>query len=133
MRVVGTSLIHRPNSGRLISELLVSLGLLFLAMTACFAVLGSATRSSEGAAETERALSLARSGMERIIANPESVHEKHQTQGFGAGRAPGFEATYQRDIWMTPLSGELSGLHRIVVEVQWDEGGRRVRLERYVR
>ena len=120
-------------SGHLLSELLVSLGLLFFTLTAGLAILDSATRSSKEAAVRERALSLARSGIEKVIASPESERERHIRSRFGAGRNPSFETIYERDIWIRPLEGELFGLYRVVVDVEWGDGSQRVRLERYVR
>ena len=131
--MLGYDITRQRSFGRLLNEFLVSLGLLFLSMTASFAILNSATRSSEEAAVRERALSLARSGMEKIIGDYAMSGSNHLRQGFGAGVGSRFRTRYQRDIWKTALKGESTGLYRVVVQVEWGDNQQRVRLERYVR
>ena len=119
-------------SGRLLSEFLVALGLLFLALTANLAILHSASKSSGDAARVNRALELARDGLESLIAQPGSLAAERR---FGGDTKHDGQTSYLRKSRLIALSGELSGLARAIVEVEWNNGGRtqRVRLERYVR
>jgi hypothetical protein len=117
--------------GRLLNELLVSLGLFFLILTADLTILNSASNSSSQAGATRQALDLAREGLEAAIASPKAGAPYYKEQSFSSrGRSvEGF--SYNRTVKVTPLGGELKGLSQASVTVEWGRG-RQVRLERYV-
>lgn len=124
---------RQPEAARLLNEFLVSLAMLFLALGANFAILHSATKSSEQAALSDRGLELAQSGMEQLIADPKSAVGKRRETTFGAGKGQDFEASYVRKSWVTVMESGKTKLARATVVVEWNDGRDLVRLERYVR
>lgn len=114
-------------SGRLLSEFLVSLGLLFLLLVANIAILDSSVQSSFGASTENIALNLARNCMEETVAQPGSQPGRKTFEIEGT--------SFHRQVRLVPLDGERAGLTAVWVEVEWKLGSRsrRVRLERYVR
>lgn len=119
--------------GRLLNEFLVGLGLLFFALVGNLAILNSATDSSAHAALSARALELARGGMEELINNPKAAAAGPLEHRFGSEGQGAFQSTFYRKSWLVPLTGEMQGLNRVTVVVEWEDGSRAVRLERYVR
>jgi hypothetical protein len=119
----------RKTSGRLLSEFLVSLGLLFLILTANLTILNSASQSSSQAGATREALELAQEGMEEVIASPPKPGLSETSFGSKSRSVEGF--TFTRKIKVTALTGEQQGLLEALVTVDWGRG-RTVRLERYV-
>ena len=107
----------------------MSLGLFFLTLTAGVVVLGSANESSSQAVATSEATSLAREGMEVMMA-AQSPDQPALRQDYVVGRESA--VTYTRTSRLTPLSGEKAKLALITVVVDWEGGKRKVRLERYV-
>jgi len=131
MRVQRRFNVTQNTKGRLLSEFLVALALLFLTLGANLAILHSATKSSHAAALSARALELARDGMEQLIADPKRVISGPQSLGVGVGKGAHVQAGFSRKAWLTPLGK--GGLGRATVTVEWDGGVHSVRLERYVR
>lgn len=123
------SVSRKDRSGRLVSEFLVGLSLLSLALLANFGFLQAAVRSSGMVVASQRALELAEDGLEQLIAQPESAHID---QSFGSGVNVGVERVYERKGTVTLLEDE--GLYRVLVEVAWIESDQpqTVHLERYV-
>jgi hypothetical protein len=120
---------RRESSGRLLSEFLISLGLLFLILTANLVILNSASQSSSQAGATREALELAREGLEEVIASSPKPGYNERTFSSKSGSVEGF--TFTRKIKVTALSGEHKGLMQALVTVDWGRN-RTVRLERYV-
>lgn len=108
---------------------MISLGLLFLILTANLTILDSASQSSSQARATREALDLAREGLEEVIAAPPKPGLTESTFGSRSGSVEGF--TFTRKIKVTALSGEHQGLLQALVTVDWGRN-RTVRLERYV-
>jgi hypothetical protein len=125
--------IENSRRGRLLSEFLVGLALLFLVLGANLAILHRATKSSEEAALSARALELARDGMEEVIAKPGLAASKPLVSTFGAGKDEDFQEAFSRRISLKPFDSKNRQLMRATVTVEWDQGGRSIRLERYVR
>ena len=124
---------RKRNGGRLLNEFLVGLAMLFLALGANLAVLHTATNSTEKSVLTDRALEIAQSGMEELIASPQEAVGERLTATFGAGKGGDFDATFSRSAWITVLKDRSPHLARATVMVEWNEGDHSIRLERYVR
>ena len=123
----------RSQSGRLLSEFLVGLAILFLALSADMAVLNKATESTTEAVLSDKALEIARLGMEEAIEDPSLLASGPVHKTFGTGRNKRYEATFIRSVWKTSLSPHQAGISRVIVKVEWDDGTHDLRLERYVR
>lgn len=117
--------------GRLLSEFLVALGLLFLALVPNLAILHSAARSGEQAAFTARAVYLLREGMELAVNHPGRYLGRVVPETMGAGINKTFDDTFERRI--SVLNAPTSGLAVATVVVKWGKGSRELVLERYVR
>lgn len=113
----------------MLNEFLVSLGLFFLILTAALVILGSASRSISNAAVTREALSIAREGMEELIATAPSDKPMLRQENFAGRENP---VSFQRLLSVTPLSGDSQGLALLRVVVEWEDSDRKIRLERYV-
>ena len=125
---------NRIRTGRLLSEFLVGLGLLFLTLGGNLAILHAATRAAEDAHHTRRAVELAEEAMEQVILNPQKYLKETRVNHFGSGVNDRFHSTtFERSILLTRLKGTEAGLARAQVWIEWEDGHKNFRLERYVR
>lgn len=117
------------SGGRLLGEFLVGLGLLFLVLLANLVILKSASQSSSQGAATYEALSLAKDGMEQLIALAATSKQYDKTETFSSrnGSVEGF--VYTRKMVIVPAVDGKVG--KAVVLVRWGQK-REIKLERYV-
>lgn len=126
----------RPNSlsnlqrGHLLSEFLVALGLLFLALVPNLAILNSATKSGQNAALSARGVYLLREGMELAIKDPKKFQNRVTAESFGVGMNRAYEDNFVRRITVAPDKG--TGLLLATVTVKLGKDGVESVLERYV-
>ncbi len=120
-------------AGHLLSEFLVSMGILFLLMLANVAVLSSAADWANSSSQNRQALVVAREGMEQAIAaeRAEDFPELQRAFTFPGSR-PGTVLVLSRTITVEPL-GEHENFSLVQVNVSWSDDHPPVVLERYVR
>lgn len=117
--------------GRLLSEFLVALALLFLALVPNLAILHSAVRSGEQSALTARAAYLLREGMEIVLRDPHRYLDRVVPENSGAGINKAFDDTFERRISVRRTSSPELAL--ATVSVKWGKSDKELVLERYVR
>lgn len=122
---------RKHRRGHLLSEYLVALGLLFLALVPNLAILHSATRTGEKSALSTRAVALLRDGMENAVSQPKKYTGKVTTESFGSGSSGLFDEKFDRRISLMP--DKKSGMLLAIVVVKWGKDGQELALERYVR
>ncbi len=119
-------------SGRLLSEFLVSLGLFFLILTADLSIVDLATDSASQARTTQFGLGLAQNALEDLIADSRAgkamVRHSTHSQSVSKGKVVRFNQTVR----VAPMAQFSSHLSLATVVVDWDNGRRKIRLERYV-
>ncbi len=120
-------------TGHLLSEFLVSLGLLFLLLAANLGILSSSASWAREAAHSRNATSLARDAMEQVIA-ASTPEERPQAQSAFPlpGSRPHTVVLYHRTVELLPLGEGFEGLQLARVSVSWDEAEPSIVLERYV-
>lgn len=121
----------KQRRGHLLSEYLVALGLLFLALVPNLAILHSATSTGEKSALSTRAVALLRDGMELAVSQPKKFEGKVTTESFGSGSSGPFDERFDRRISLMP--DKKSGMLLAIVVVKWGKDGQELALERYVR
>ena len=119
-------------SGRLLSEFLVSLGLFFLILTADLSIVDLATDSASQARTTQFGLGLAQNALEDLIAGSHTGRPTVRHSSFTKEVSKGRTVRFNRTIRLAPLAQFSSRLSLATVIVDWDDGRRKIRLERYV-
>ena len=104
------------------------------APTARVREVGSSDRVVQGDDSVDATLKMLQEAMEQVILNPQKYLKETRVNHFGSGVNDRFHSTtFERSILLTRLKGTEAGLARAQVWIEWEDGHKNFRLERYVR